>query len=82
MTGRSLQDGMKTCQTAKDADPRNSTSSTDEDASHKTSSVLCKLLQQQAVPEVDIDCFNGNPLNNLYFMTLFCEVPETKPEDP
>ena len=54
--GRSLQDAMKTWQTAKDVNPRNRTSSTDEDATHKTSSVLCKPLHQQAAPEVDIDC--------------------------
>ena len=54
---------------------------TDKDANHKASSVLCKLLQQQAAPDVDIDCFDGNPLNYHYFMALFCEIVETKIQD-
>ena len=60
MNGRSVQYWMKTWQPA-DLSSGNSNSSTDEDANHKASSVLCKLLQQQAAPEVDIDCFDGNP---------------------
>ena len=72
---------MKTWQPAKDANPRDRSSSSDEDANHKASSVLCKLVQQQAEPEVDIDCFDGNPLNYHYLMALFCEVVETKIED-
>ena len=55
---------------------------TDEDPNHKASSELCKLLQQRAAPEVDIDCFEGNPLNYHYFMAFFFEVVETKIEDP
>ena len=73
---------MKTKQPAENVNPGNRNSSTDEDANHKASSVLCKLLQQQASPEVNIDCFYGNPLNYHYFMALFCEVVETKIEDP
>ena len=82
MNGRPLQDQMKTREPVEDVHFGNKNSSNDEDANHKTSSVLCKLLQQQAAPEVDIDCFNGNPLNYHYFMALFCEVVETKIEDP
>ena len=45
--------------------------------------MLCKLLlQQQAEPEVDIDCFDGNPLHYHYLMVLFCEVVEAEIEDP
>ena len=44
--------------------------------------ILCQLLRQQAAPEVQIDVFNGNPLNFKYFMALFKEVVETKIEDP
>ena len=44
--------------------------------------ILCKLLQQQAAPEVDIECFDGNSLNYHYFMALFSEVVETKIDDP
>ena len=82
MNGRPLQDQMKTWEPAEDVHSGNRNSSTDEDANHKTSSVFCKPLQQQAAPEVDIDCLDGNPLNYHYFMALFCEVMETKIEDP
>ena len=27
------------------------------------SEILCRLVRQQSAPEVDIDCFDGNPLN-------------------
>ena len=43
---------------------------------------LCKLLQLQAAPEVDMEQFDGNPLNYHYFMALFAEVVETKIEEP
>ena len=46
------------------------------------SDILYKLLQQQAVPEVDIEYLNGNPLNCHYFMALFSEEVETKIDDP
>ena len=41
-----------------------------------------QLLEQQSAPDVDIDVFDGNPLNFKYFMTLFREVVESKIEDP
>ena len=44
--------------------------------------ILCQLLRQQSAPEVQIDVFDGNPLNFKYFMALFKEVVETKIEDP
>ena len=44
--------------------------------------VLCQLLKQQSAPEVEIDCFDGNPLNFQYFMAIFQEVVETRIEDP
>ena len=81
MSERSLYDRMKTWQPA-DVDPGNRTLSTDEDVGIKTSSLLCKLLQQQAAPEVDIYRFDGNPLNYHCFMALFSEVVETKVGDP
>ena len=46
------------------------------------SNILYKLLQQQAVPEVDIEYLDGNPSNYHYFMALFSEVAETKFDDP
>ena len=48
---------------------RDTTSSTRE-----PSDILYKLLQQQAAPEVDIEYFDGNPLNYHYFMALFSEA--------
>ena len=44
--------------------------------------VLCLLLKQQAAPDVEIDTFDGNPLNYSYFMTLFKETVERKINDP
>ena len=47
-----------------------------------SSDALCKLLQLQAAPEVDMEQFDDNPLNYHYFMALFAEVLETKIEEP
>ena len=82
MNGRPLQDRMKTWEPSENVHSGNRNSLTDEDANHKASSELCKLLQQRAAPEADIDCFDGNPLNYHYFMAFFFEVVETKIEDP
>ena len=46
INGRPLQDQMNTREPVEDVHFRNRNSSNDEDANHKTSSVLCKLLQQ------------------------------------
>ena len=54
MSGRSLQDQVKTCEPPANESPENKTLSTDEDASCKTSSVLWKFLQQQQAPGVDL----------------------------
>ena len=35
---------------------------------------LCDLLQLQAVPEVDMEQFESNPLNCHCFLALFAEV--------
>ena len=51
-------------------------------STRKPSDILCKLLQQQAAPELDIKYFDGKPLNYHYFMALFSEVVETKIDDP
>ena len=56
---------------------RNSEISADD-----TTNVLCQLLKQQAVPDVKIYSFDGNPLNYFYFMTLFKEAVEKKVDDP
>ena len=62
MGRRSMKDWMKTWQPPADANPGNRTSLTDKDDNHKISGVLCKLLQQQAAPERNIYCFDGNTL--------------------
>ena len=46
------------------------------------SDALCKLFQLQAVPEIEMEQFDGNPLNYYYFMTLFAEVVGKKIEEP
>ena len=35
--------------------------------------ILCNLVKQQSAPYVDLDVFDGNPLEYHYFMTLFHE---------
>ena len=50
--------------------------------SEDVSETLCKLLKLQAVPEVDMEPFDGNVLNDQHFMALFQEVVESKVEDP
>ena len=47
-----------------------------------SSNALCKLLELQVAPEVDMEQFDGNPLNCYYFMALFAEHVETKIEEP
>ena len=43
--------------------------------------MLCQLLKQQAAPVVDIDVYDGNPLNYHYFMASFKEVVEKNVQD-
>ena len=47
-----------------------------------TSDMLCKLLQLQPAPDVDIETFDGSILNYHYFIALFREVVESKVDDP
>ena len=44
--------------------------------------MMCKLLSQQSAPNVDIDVFDGNPLEFNYFMSIFEEMVESKGVDP
>ena len=46
-------------------------------SSIELSDVLCQLLKRQSAPDVDINVFDGNPLNFKYFMTFFREVVES-----
>ena len=43
---------------------------------------IAKLLQLQGAPMVDIDVFDGNPLEFNYFLATFKEVVEQKVDDP
>ena len=44
--------------------------------------VLCNLVKQQSVPDVDLDVFDGDPFEYHYLMTLFHELVEKRIEDP
>ena len=44
--------------------------------------ILTSMIQQQAAPEVELETFDGNPLEYNYFMDLFHEVVEKWIEDP
>ena len=60
---------------------RNRNLSDTTSSTREPTDILCKLLQQ-AAPEVDIEYFDGNPLNYHYFMALFSEVVEAKIDAP
>ena len=53
-----------------------------ENIKETSSGALCKLLHLQAAPEVDMEQFDGNPMNYHYFIVLFAEVVERKIEEP
>ena len=42
---------------------------------------LCHLVKQQTAPDIELDVFDGNPLDFHYFMTLFHEVVEKRIDD-
>ena len=48
----------------------------------EVSNMLCKILQQQGAPEVDIDTFSGDRLEYHYFMEVFKEVVEKRIKNP
>jgi len=39
---------------------------------------ICKLLQRQGAPEIEIDPFDGNPLEYKFFLATFKEAVETR----
>ena len=43
--------------------------------------MMCEL-RQQATPDLEIDIFDGNPMDFHYFMVVFKEVVENKVTDP
>ena len=44
--------------------------------------MLCQLVKQQSAPTVNIDEFDGNPLQYTYFRSIFREVVEKKIAHP
>ena len=48
----------------------------------RISQMMCELLRQQAAPELEINIFDGNPMDFNYFMAVFKEVVENKVTDP
>ena len=40
--------------------------------------MMCERLQQQAAPDLEIDIFDGNPMDFHYFMAVFKDVVENK----
>ena len=54
----------------------------DSEDNDYTTEMICKVLQQQAAPHVDIEKFDGNLINYQYFMSIFKDVVEDRIEDP
>ena len=44
--------------------------------------MLSKLVREQWAPQVDMEPFEGNPLDFTYFMSMFQESVEKKIYDP
>ena len=43
--------------------------------------MMCELLRQQTATGLEIDIFDGNPMEFHYFMAVFKEVVENKVKD-
>ena len=54
----------------------------DREAGQSVTELMCKLLNQQNAPELDIDTFDGDPVEFHYFMAIFHEVVERKVDNP
>ena len=44
--------------------------------------MLSKLVWEQSEPQIDMEPFEGNPLDFTYFMSMFQESDEKKIYDP
>ena len=55
--------------------------SRDDEERKGVSEMIWKLLQYQGAPEVEIEKFNGNPLEYQYFVSMFNQVVEKKVSD-
>ena len=43
---------------------------------------MCKLVNQESAPDIDIDVFGGKPSEFHHFVAVFDEPVEKKIEDP
>ena len=53
----------------------------DREAGQSVTKLISRLLNQQNAPELDIDTFDGDPIEFHYFMAIFHEVVEGKVDD-
>ena len=44
--------------------------------------MLSKLVREQSAPQVNMEPFEGNPIDFTYFMSMFQESVEKKIDDP
>ena len=44
--------------------------------------ILCKFVKEQSAPEVDLQPFDGNPLEYTYFISMFRKSVKKKIEGP
>ena len=44
--------------------------------------IIYKLLQKQAAPHMDIEKFDGNPINYQHFMSIVRKAVEDRIENP
>ena len=48
---------------------------------YSVNEMMCQLLNQQPAPEIEIDIFDGNPMEFHCFMPVFKEVVEKRVDD-
>ena len=53
----------------------------DREAGRSVTELMCKLLNQQNAPDLDIDTVDGDTMEFNYFMEIFHEVVERKVDD-
>ena len=53
----------------------------DREAAQSVTELMCKLLNQQNAPELDIDTFDGDPMEIHHFMAIFLKAVERKVDD-
>ena len=53
----------------------------DREAGQSVTKLISRLLNQQNAPELDIDTFDGDPMEIHHFMAIFLKVVERKVDD-